>query len=156
MKKITIFSFFVFIVFTNKSSCQIISIDDVEIIPSQPLPHENITIQVTGTLTHGGPQFDDSVFTIDNNNLQLDIFFTEGVGPAIPVPWSHDEEIGTLSPGSCDLLLQAYWRSSIEGNYILHDTYSTDLNVIPEPAAFLLLSCGYIWIFRNPRKRRNI
>ena len=51
MKKTIIFTIIVFLFYTNKSFCQIVNIDDVEIIPSQPLPHENITIQATGTLT---------------------------------------------------------------------------------------------------------
>ena len=138
MKKIFIFSITAFFIYTDSSFCQIVSIDDVEIIPNQPLPYENISIQVDGEFTHCGVRFDESIFTVNNQTWQLDIYFTEGFGPSIPEPWSHDENISALPLGSYDLLVQAYWRSSPEYNYILHDSYPTNFDVIPEPAAFLI------------------
>jgi len=127
---------------STESFCQIVSIDDVQIIPDQPLPWEIITIQVFGEFTHGGLQFDNSIYTPDNFNLQLDLFFTEGAGPSIFVPWSRNEEIGMLTSGDYDLLVHAYWRSSIETSYILHDSYSTEFIVVPEPNALLLFTLG--------------
>jgi len=122
MKKTIIFSFIVFLVCNNKSFCQIVSIDDVKIIPDQPFPYENITIQVFGGFSSMGPYFNKSIFSIDDFFLQLDLFFTDDFCPAIPEPWSHDESIGMLFPGSYDLLVQAHWRSTPESDYILHDT----------------------------------
>jgi hypothetical protein len=130
---------FIGAVSTNAS---IVSINDVQVVPELPSLNDIITVEVSGGFAQMGPTFDESMFNQNVFSLELDLFFTAGFGPTIPVMWSHDEVIGTLLPGTYDLLAQAYLRNSPDSDYILNDFYFTNIEVVPEPATFLLLGLG--------------
>lgn len=129
------------ICFTNPIYA-VVSIFDVQIMPEQPLQNEVIEIKTLGMFSHVGPKFDESIFTPNGYNLQLSLFFTDDFGPTIPEQWSHIEDIGVLMPGNYSLIVNAYWRPSPEGSYILEDTYPADFTVVPEPASILLFTLG--------------
>ena len=131
----------VFLVHSMNSFCAAVSINNVQISPDNPSIYDIITIETDGSIPGGGIALDESVFTQDEYALQLDLYYTDIAGPAIPQPWFHDEEIGILSEGSYDLSVQTYWRVGT-ADYILTDTYSTDFEVVPEPASILLLLAG--------------
>ncbi len=132
----------VFLAHSVNSFCAAVSITDVQISPDNPSIYDIITLETDGWIGMGTLFFDESIFAQDEYVLQLDLYFTGGTGPQIPQPWFRDEEIGILSQGSYDLSVQAYWRNSSTSDYILHDSYSTNFEVIPEPASILLLQAG--------------
>ena len=132
-----------------------VSINDVQIVPEQPSLNDIITIEVSGGYPQMGLGFDESIFNQNAFSLELDLFFTEGIGPAVPTEWSHDEVIGMLLPGTYDLLVQAYWRSTPDYEYILHDTYPVDMVVVPEPATFTLLGFGLFWALKKHRMSKK-
>jgi len=126
-----------------------LTITDVQISPAQPAIHDIITIETAGGIPGGGIYFDNSNFIVDGLSLQLDMYFTETIGTQIPKPWFHDEVIGTLPQGDYDLLVQAYWRPSVGVDYILHDDYSTNFEVVPEPITLAFLALGAAFIRRK-------
>ncbi len=132
----------IFLAHSVNSFCAAVSITDVQISPENPSINDIITIETDGSIPGGTIFFDESIFAQDEFAVQLDLYFTGGSGPQVPQPWFHDEEIGILSQGSYDLSVQAYWRNSSTADYILHDTYPTNFEVIPEPASILLLLAG--------------
>ena len=127
----------------------IVSISDVQVDPEEPSLSDIITFDVFGGFSHAGVTFTESQFSTNAFSLELDLFFTEGFGPLIPTGWSHSEEIGTLSAGTYDLTTQAYWRSSPGYEYILHDTFPLEFEVVPEPATILLFSLGGVILNRT-------
>ncbi len=132
----------IFMAHSVNSFCAAVSIDDVQISPDNPSIYDIITIETEGSIPGGGIAFDESIFAQDAYALQLDLYFTAQTGTQIPKPWFHNEEIGILSQGSYDLSVQSYRRISDMTDYILQDTYSTNFEVIPEPASILLLLAG--------------
>ena len=120
----------------------IVNISDVQISPSSPTVLDLITIEAQGYMPSGAIHFDESVFSANAFSLELNIYYTDRIGSAIPKDWFHNEEIGALPQGNFDLLVQGYWRSSAEANYILHDSFSTTFEVIPEPFTFAFLALG--------------
>lgn len=125
------------------------TITDVQISPEQPSIFDVITIESKGAFSGGTNWFNTSVFYIDDFSLQLNLYFTGGSGPQIPQPWSRDEVIGLLPQGNYDLSVQAYWRISEGANYILHDDYSTNFEVVPEPLTLCFLTLGIVFIRRK-------
>ncbi len=130
----------------------VVNIFDVQISPVGPSDLDIITIEIDGGFTGGGNTFDYSVFSPDEFSLELDLYFTGGFGPAIPQSWSHDEEIDTLALGSYDLSVQAFWRNSPAYDYVFHDDYFTNFEVVPEPATILLFGMGAVAIWRKSRR----
>ncbi|MBW1855174.1 MAG: hypothetical protein JRJ00_10935, partial [Deltaproteobacteria bacterium] len=61
-----------------------VSISDVQISPAGPTDLDIITVEIDGGFTKGGITFDYSDFSPDEFSLQLDLYFTEGLGPFIP------------------------------------------------------------------------
>ncbi|MEN6306893.1 MAG: PEP-CTERM sorting domain-containing protein [Anaerohalosphaeraceae bacterium] len=129
----------------------IINISDVQIIPETPSVYDIITINTQGYIPGGGIHYDKTLFSVNNFLLELNLYYTDRIGTAIPKPWSHLDVIGTLPQGNYDLLVQAYWRVGTSG-YILHDDYSTAFQVIPEPATLSLLAFGAVLV----RKRKGL
>lgn len=128
----------------------IINISNVQIVPETPSVYDIITINTQGYITGGGIHYDETLFSVNNFFLQLNLYYTDQIGPAIPRLWSHTDEIGTLPQGNYDLLVQTYWRAGTSG-YILHDDYSTAFQVIPEPCTISILALG---AFLLGRKRK--
>lgn len=119
----------------------VINISDVQIVPETPSIYDIITINTQGYIPGGGIHYDETLFSVNNYLLQLNLYYTDRIGTAIPKPWSHLDEIGALPQGNYDLLVQAYWRVGTSG-YILHDDYSTVFQVIPEPCTLFLFIVG--------------
>lgn len=119
----------------------VINISDVQIVPETPSIYDIITINTQGYITGGGIHYSESLFSVNNYSLHLNLYYTAQMGPAIFQPWSHTDEIGTLPQGNYDLLVQSYWRTGTSG-YILHDNYSTMFQVIPEPGTLFLFIAG--------------
>ena len=132
----------IFLAHSVNSFCAAVTINNVQISPDNPSIYDIITIETDGSIPGGGIALDESVFTQDEYALQLDLYYTDTFGPHIPQPWFHDEEIGILSQGSYDLSVQVYWRVTATADYFLHDAYSTNFEVVPEPATLLLLLAG--------------
>jgi len=130
----------------------IINISYVQIVPETPSIYDIITINTQGYITGGGIHYSESLFSVNNYLLQLNLYYTDRIGTAIPKPWSHLDEIGTLPQGNYDLLVQAYWRTGTSG-YILHDAYSTAFQVVPEPCTLSFLALG---VFLLGRKRKYL
>ena len=135
----------VFLVHSMNSFCAAVSINNVQISPDNPSIYDIITIETDGSIPGGGIALDESVFTQDEYALQLDLYYIDTFGPHIPQPWFHDEEIGVLPLGSYDLSVQVYWKSGT-ADYTLHDSYSTNFEVIPEPLTLSLLTLGSLFI----------
>ena len=115
------------------------TITDVSIVPSLPTPLDVIFINVLGEENTGDVFIVDTDFRQDGMSLELDISLD--VGPfTVVTPWSHTENIGTLSIGFYDLTVRT-WEESIET-----DTYSTSFEVVPEPATILLFTLGGIYL----------
>jgi len=132
---------FVFLIHLLCSFCSAVVITDVRISPENPAIDDIITVESKGSIPGGTLIFDEGVFTQDEFALRLDLYFTGGFGPQIPQPWFHNNEIGMLAQGNYDLSVQAYWRTGT-ADYVIHDTYSTGFEVVPEPATVLLLLSG--------------
>ena len=132
----------VFLAHSVNSFCAAVTINNVQISPDNPSINDIITIETDGTIPGSGIALDESVFTQDEYALQLDLYYTDTFGPQVPHSWFHDEEIGILPQGSYDLSVQAYWRLTDTVDYFLHDSYSTNFEVVPEPTSVLLLLVG--------------
>ncbi|HOK96413.1 MAG TPA: hypothetical protein PK052_11850 [Anaerohalosphaeraceae bacterium] len=127
-------------------------ITNVQVSPAQPSFFDIITIASYGSFSGGTNWYDKSEFTIDEQSLYLNLYFTGGFGPQITQPWSHNDVIGTLPQGNYDLSVQAYWRVSGGANYILHDNYSISFEVIPEPLMLTFLVLGSFFVRRKCNK----
>ncbi len=132
-----------------------LSISDVQISPVQPSFTDLITIETDGSFSQGGNTFDYSVFSSDDYSLELDLYFTGGIGSHLPQPWFHNDEIGILSQGSYDLSVQAYWRVTDTADYVLHDAYSTNFEVVPEPASILLFGSVFIVVKKSTSLKKK-
>ncbi len=139
----------VVVVLFATSYAKSMTITDVQVSPIQPSIFDIITIDAEGTFPAGTNWFDTSVFTVDEQSLQLNLYYTGGFGPQIPEPWSHDEVIGTLPQGNYDLLVQAYWRVSGATDYNFQDDYFVNFEVVPEPITLAFLALGAAFIRRK-------
>jgi len=151
--KSKLFLMLAFLVFLNVTVYADIGviITDVQISPEQPSFTDVLTIKSQGNFPGGTLWHDTSDFIVDDFSLQLDLYFTGGSGPMIPQLWSHDDQIDALPVGSYDLLVQTYWKSSGTQDYFLHDEYTTEFTVVPEPASFLIITSGLLFIRRKKR-----
>lgn len=136
----------IFLAHYMNSFCTAVTIDDVQISPDNPSIYDTLTIETQGSISGGTLFFDESLFAKDEFALQLNLYFTGGSGPQIPQPWFHDEGIGNLPQGSYDLSVQAYWRVTDTADYFLHDDYSTNFEVVPEPFTLSFLALGLAFI----------
>jgi hypothetical protein len=134
-KKISkIVKILVFIVVVTSASVNA-TITDVSIVPSLPTPLDVISIDISGVESTGPVFITDTDFRQDGTLLELDIFLDVGFA-AVVTPWSHTENIGTLSAGLYDLTVRTVEDS------VVSDTYSTSFEVVPEPATLILLALG--------------
>jgi hypothetical protein len=147
--KISLMMGVVLVIGTMTAQAEIVSINEVQVFPDTPSLNDIITFEVSGGFTHMGPSFDESEFNQNVFSLELNLFFTDGFGPMIPDVWSHSKEIGMLLAGVYDLNVEAYMRLSTESEYILHDTYPVQFEVIPEPATAFLFGLGVVFILRK-------
>jgi len=122
------------------------AISDVSIVPSLPTSLDVICIDVSGVESTGAVFVTDTDLRKDGTLLELDIFLDVGVFQVV-TPWSHSENIGTLSAGLYDLTVRTLEDS------LVTDTYSTSFGVVPEPATILLLGIGAISIRRANRAK---
>ena len=113
------------------------AITDVSIDPVVPTTSDPIEIFVSGMEMYGGVTVTDSVFTIQDTSIGLDLYLN--VGPmAVVTNWSYSESIDPLSVGTYDLLVRTFEDEEVTS------TYPTTFEVIPEPASILLLTVGMI------------
>ncbi|MGB8226316.1 MAG: PEP-CTERM sorting domain-containing protein [Sedimentisphaerales bacterium] len=124
--------------------CADATITDVNIIPSTPTLLDPITILVSGREGCGPVQIINTDFLVNDNTLLLDISLRVGFLTVV-TPWSHSEEIGTLSQGLYNINV----RTLQEG--IITSTYSTSFEVTPEPATSTLLLTAGVFLFRRRR-----
>ncbi len=121
-------------------------ITDVSVLPGNPIDIDLISIFVSGEES-GDIYVDSSYFQIDGSSLSLDIYLESGFLPVV-TPWSHSEDIGTLSVGIYGLTVNTF----IDSNPVYDDTFNTSFEVVPEPTTFLLISAGILCLRRNKNR----
>ncbi len=141
----------VFMVFTvlfmfSHQSYSAILINDVDVIPSQPLDIEVITFEIYGEAGHTPSWVEYDQFTQVETFLRLDMYVDTGHFAAIS-EWTYSKDISPLSADTYTLEVRAF-------DYqldTLQDTYTVDFTVVPEPATVLLLGFGGL-LLRKHRK----
>ena len=123
----------------STSTATALWIDDVNVIPEQPLEIDIITFNIFGT-AGGSPSlvaYDE--FSQDGTSLQLDLYVDVGFIPMIS-DWTYSKDISPLSAETYTLEVRAF------DNYsgTLQDTYAVDFTVVPEPATFVLFGLGLL------------
>ena len=113
------------------------AITDVSIEPVVPTTSDPIEIFVSGTEMYGGVTVTDSVFTLQDTSIGLDLYLSVGLLTVV-TNWSYSESIDPLSAGTFDLLVRTFEDEEVT------ITYPITFEVIPEPATFLLLAAGTI------------
>ncbi len=139
MKK-TLFTIFVLGVFTFMCALSQASITDVDILPEEPTEIDPITIFVSGEENYS-VSVTDSILTINETLLELDIYLHLGFLPAV-TPWSQIENIGVLSLGTYDLTVNTF----VDSDPMYNDTFSTSFEVVPEPTTILFLALGMFMV----------
>jgi len=123
-------------------------ITDVSIDPVVPTTSDPIAIFVSGTEGYGGVTITDSVFTLQDMSLYLDLYLN--VGPmAVVTDWSYSESIDPLSAGIFDLLVRTFEDEEVTS------TYPITFEVIPEPTSILLLIVGMIGLRVKQKKKHT-
>jgi len=148
---IAVFGISVCVVDSAKAQMRV-TLSDVHISPTEPEPVDVITVFASGGLAYFDIPFDHSEFSINQQSLQLDLYFGNGYSPAIG-DWSHSEEIGMLPAETYTLTVRTF-----EPRHGLNDTYTTSFTVVvPEPTTVLLLAVGIIGIqFSKHKTKHNI
>ena len=113
------------------------TITDVSIEPILPTPLDVISIVSSGGESSGPVEIVDSVFSVDENSLQLNIYLEVGFAMVV-TPWSHTENIGTLPAGVYDLTV----NTVVELEPFRNDTSFTSFEVVPEPTTLVLFGLG--------------
>ncbi len=121
-----------FLVVISFSNAGIIS---VSIVPAEPTINDSLTILTEGYELVGPIAINNSVLTIEDSSLALDLYLDLGV-LQVETPWDHEESIGYLPWGTYDLTVNAIYAPDVT------DTFTTSFEVVPEPTTLLLLLCG--------------
>jgi len=147
MKKLLRFVFAILFVLLFHGTAKAISIDDVNVIPIQPLQTDIITFDIFGIA--GSPSWVEyDQFSQDGISLLLDLHFDMGMLPVVS-DWSYSRQIGALAPATYTLTVRAFAPDKIPWNGALQDTYTTEFTVTPEPASVFLLGLGVLVIRRK-------
>jgi len=134
-----------------QASANFASIEDVVVIPSQPLDIDVITLDISGSASSGGSHIVSSLFQQEENQLALDLTIDMGINPVISY-WSHSEQIGTLVPGTYSTTVRLFFPYAPPGEE-LQDTYVTEFTVAPEPGTLAIFTLGILTIFHKQRHR---
>ena len=129
---------FVLVAMSGVAGMGMASITDVEILPETLTIYDSLNILVSG-VENFSINISDSLLTVDNTSIELDIYLQEGMLPVV-TQWSHSEELGLLSIGIYDLTVNTI--NEMEPDF--DDTYYTSFEVIPEPTTALLLGSAFI------------
>jgi hypothetical protein len=121
------------------------SIHDVLIQPANPTFSDDISVLVFGEES-GSMGIVDSILTMEDMSIELDIYIELGFSPVV-TPWTHSENIGMLSIGTYDIMVNML----VDTRPDLNDTFTTSFEVVPEPATVLLVSTGVLYIRRKKR-----
>jgi hypothetical protein len=139
-------SFIIVLLLVCQASANFAWIDDVVVIPSQPLDIDVITLDISGSASSGGSHIVSSLFQQEENQLTLDLTIDMGITTEISY-WSHSEQIGTLVPGTYSTTVRLFFPYAPPGEE-LQDTYTVDFTVVPEPATLVLFGLGGL-LLRN-------
>ena len=133
---------FVVIVMTGWAGIGHASITNVEILPETLTVNDSLNIVVSG-VAHSSIYVSDSLLTIDEASVELDIYLQEGMLPVV-TQWSHTEDIGVLPAGTYNLIV----NTSIDRTPAFNDTFTTSFTVVPEPASIFLF-CSVLVILKR-------
>ena len=120
---------------------------EVIIQPDTPDYTEVITIIITGEEGTGPVEISDSIFSVDDNQLELNLTIANGPYTVMS-PWAHQEDIGTLSIGIYELNVNTI------NSFNDTDTFFTSFEVVPEPASILLISGGLFGVLGKRKMSR--
>jgi len=133
-KIVKVIALIIIICFTTSVDAMI---KDIEIVPILPTPLDDISIVSSGEEGSGPVEIVDSVFSVDENSLQLNIYLEVGFAMVV-TPWSYTENIGTLPAGVYDLTV----NTIVELEPFRNDTSFTTFEVVPEPGTLVLFGLG--------------
>ncbi len=112
------------------------------ILPETPSIYDSIDILSSATSGCGPVTIEGSFFQKNGTDLTLNLDFKIGISQVI-TPWSYTESIGTLHAGIYDLTVIANYDYS---DFTASEEYFTSFEVVPEPAAIVLLCFGWMLI----------
>ena len=141
-------SFIIVLLLVSQASATTVWIDNVVVIPEEPLDIEIITFDIAGRASSGGSHVEYDQFTQNGTSLQLDLYVDMG-DTAVISDWTYSKDISPLSAETYTLKVQAF-------DYqlgTLQDTYTVDFTVVPEPATFVLFGLGLLIV--RPLSRRK-
>ncbi len=123
-------------------------ITDVYVTPTEPTVWEGISVVTSGIAPRGGVTLTGTDFRINGSQLELDLNLHLGLLTR-ETPWTFSEGVGSLTAGSYDLTVTAYY------NLIVLDpsVYSYSFEVVPEPVTAMLLGTGFLGMLVNRRRR---
>ena len=138
MKKIAkVLALTIIMCFSTSAVAKTTWLNNVDVIPVQPLVTDIITFDISGQASCGGSYVEYDQFTKNGTSLQLDLYVNMGIN-FIVSDWDHSKQIQPLAANDYTLEVRAF-------DYqlgTLQDTYNVDFTVTPEPTTFVLFGLG--------------
>ncbi len=125
-----------------------IQIDNVDIIPNQPLETDIITFNISGWAATSPSWVEHDLFSQNGTSLQLDLYIEMGAQYSLS-NWTYSKQISPLPAEVYSLEVRAF------DNYdsTLQDIYNVDFTVVPEPSMLTIFVLA-LPFFRNfPRRK---
>jgi hypothetical protein len=136
-KIVKVFALAIIMCFSTSVVALPIWIDNVDVIPGQPLVTDIITFEISGQAPSSPSEVEYDQFTQNGTLLQLDLYVNMGFAAMIS-DWTYSKDISPLPAGNYTLEVRAF------DNYYdtLEETYTVDFTVVPEPTTFVLFCFG--------------